>query len=195
MRSQIAIDRIVAPQKALADLHRRLSGDSGVNLLAKRMAMHIESLVPQGRAHCLDVACGDMTLAEEIHERVPRTIWRCIDSWEGQTIPHADQEFDVALVCDLLHDAPENAARLLAEASRVARHVLVKDHFEQGPRALLRVKDLVRQRYLTREAFVRLVGDQGLVMTGLDCGLSRHEHLPVLRTVRKPDFIAVLSRA
>jgi hypothetical protein len=195
MRSQIAVDRNTLPQKLLAGLHGRLSHDPGVELLAQRMAMHIESLVPQGRAHCLDVACGDMTLAEEIHERVPRTIWRCIDSWEGQTIPHADHEFDVALVCDLLHDAPEHSARLLAEVSRVARHVLVKDHFEQGPRALQRVKDLVRQRYLTREAFVRLVGEQGLVITGLDCGLSLHEHLPVLRTVRKPDFIAVLSRA
>lgn len=192
MRSQIAIDRNTLPQKLLAGLHRRPSHEPGIDLLAQRIAMHIESLVPQGRAHCLDVACGDMTLAEEIHERVPRTIWRCIDTWEGQTIPHADHEFDVALVCDLLHDEPENAARLLAEASRVARHVLVKDHFEQGSRAMQRVKALVGQTYLTRETFVRLVGEQRLVMTGLDCGLSRQEHLP---TMRKPEFIAVLSRA
>jgi hypothetical protein len=199
MRSQVAMDRRRAvPHEALVSPHPIPSHEDRVNLLAQRLAMHIESLVPQGRAQCLDVACGDITLAAEIHERAPRTVWRCIDSWlDGQTIPHADQEFDVALVCDLLH-APENAARLLAEASRVARHVLVKDHFEQGPysRAMLRLKGLVgaRERHLTREGFVRLVGEQGLVMTGFDCGMSRHEQLPVLRTVRKPEFIAVLSR-
>jgi hypothetical protein len=206
MNSQVAMDRRqVVPHKALVGRHpipshdhRVPPHDDRVDLLAQRLAMHIESLVPQGRAQCLDVACGDITLAAEIHERAPRTVWRCIDSWcDGQTIPHADQEFDVALVCDLLH-APENAARLLAEAGRVARHVLVKDHFEQGPysRAMLRLKGLVGvpERHLTREAFVRLVGEQGLVMTGFDCGMSRQEQLPVLRTVRKPEFIAVLSR-
>ena len=48
----------------------------------------------------------------------------------------ATAEFDVALLCDVLHDAPEDAAGLLAEAGRVARHVLVERplHAERGVR-------------------------------------------------------------
>ena len=47
--------------------------------LAQRIALHIESLVPQGRARCLDIGCGDMTLVEAIQARKSRTEWRCID--------------------------------------------------------------------------------------------------------------------
>ena len=75
--------------------------------------------------------------------------------------PYGDDEFDVALLCDALHDAPEDAARLLAEAGRVARHVLVKDQF-------------------TREGFVRLATEQRLVITALDSGLDLGEHLPAV---------------
>ena len=223
MRSPLAIDREAVHQKALLGLDHTPSHDHGVDALAQRIALHIESLVPQGRAECLEIGCGDMALAEGIRERLPRTTWRCLDvqpaprapssdsrwnnyCWfDGRTIPHATGEFDVAVLCDLLHHAPENAARLLAEASRVAEHVLIKDHFEHGrpARTMLRIKDLVgkagkgiriRGHSLTREAFVRLVGEQGLVLTALDCGLSRHERTPVVSKMQKPDFIAVLSR-
>ena len=135
---------------------------------------------PPGRARCLDIGCGDMTLAEAIQERKSRTDvalhrraraprrrsrtttarWRKYLQFDGRTIPYSDGEFDVALLCDVLHDAPEDGARLLAEAGRVARHVLVKDHF-------------------TREAFVRLATEQRLVITALDSGLDDlSEHLP-----------------
>ncbi len=163
--------------------------------LAQRIALHIESLVPQGRARCLDIGCGDMTLAEAIQARKSHTDWRCIDvhdvpqapelrddarwskylQFDGRTIPYGDAEFDVALLCDVLHHAPEDGARLLAEAGRVARHVLVKDHF-------------------TREAFVRLATEQRLVITALDSGLELSERLPVVAPLLRPDwqFIAVL---
>ena len=123
--------------------------------LAQRIALHIESLVPQGRARCLDIGCGDMTLVEAIDAadaatRRART-GRCIDVHARRRCPSfattrvgastasstaarfhmRDDEFDVALLCDVLHHAPEDAARLLAEAGRVARHVLVKDDFDR----------------------------------------------------------------
>jgi hypothetical protein len=54
----------------------------------------------------------------------------------------------------------------------------------------------VPESYFTREGFARLVAQQGIVITSLDCGLELYEHLPVVRTVLRPDwhFIAVLRR-
>lgn len=195
-----------------------------IGVLADRIAMYVDSLVPQGRARCLDVGCGDMTLAEAVERRKSRTVWRCIDvhplpselredarwrkygRFDGRTIPYDDDEFDVALLCDVLHRAPADAPRFLAEAGRVARHVLVKDHFEHGPcsRTMLRLMDRVDTRscgveipyrYFTRDGFVRLVSEQRLHITALDCELELHEPLPGARK-RKPErpFIAVLNR-
>jgi SAM-dependent methyltransferase len=182
--------------------------------LAQRVALHIESLVPQGRARCLDIGCGDMALVQALEARrsrhdKTRTDWYCIDvhrapeAWgqyddsrsrryrqfDGRTIPYADHEFDVALLCDVLHHAPEDAAQLLAEAGRVARHVLVKDDFDDvrtvGPAAAL--------RSFTREGFVRLALEQRLVITALDSGLDDVcEPVPGALLRRDSQFIAVL---
>ena len=223
MSSPIALEHKAVPKKALVGLHQALSHGHRVDLLAERIGMHIESLVPRGRARCLDIGCGDMTIADAIHEHSTRTDWRCIDvhplpqdlrrdsrwskyrQFDGRTIPYDDNEFDVALLCDVLHHTPENAARLLAEAGRVATNVLVKDHFEYGAysRAMLRLMDFVGNwgygvsvpdSYFTREGFVRLAGEQDLVITALDCGVELYEHLPVVRKALRPDwhFVAVL---
>lgn len=223
MSSSIALERKAAPKKAPSGVHQTLSHGHRVGLLAERIALHIESLVPRGRARCLDIGCGDMTIAEAVHEHSTRTDWRCIDvhplpqdlrhdprwskyrQFDGQTIPYDDDEFDVAVLCDVLHHTPENAARLLAEAGRVATNVLVKDHFEYGPysRTMLRLMDFVGNwgygvsvpdSYFTRDGFVRLAGEQDLVITALDCGMQLYEHLPVVRAALRPDwhFVAVL---
>ena len=212
------------PTRDVSDaLPREFSVSAPISVLAGRIALHIESLVPQGRARCLDIGCGDMKLAEAIEARAHHTQWRCIDvhatpaaarddarwskyrQFDGRTIPHADREFDIALLCDVLHQAPEHAARLLAEAGRVADHVLVKDNFEDGPysRTMLRLAESigggatgarVPQHYLTREGFVRLAAEQHLVITALESGLDLYEHMPVVGTLLRPDwqFIAVL---
>ncbi len=158
--------------------------------------MHIESLVPQGRARCLDVGSGDPSLADAVHECVTRTDWLSVDA---RTIPHGNGEFDVAVLCDVLRREPGHAARLLAEAGRVAQHVLVKDRFDDGPNArpTLRIMDFVGgwggrvslpKRSFTREAFVRLAAEQRLLITALDCELS-------LEDTPDGQFIAVLTRA
>jgi SAM-dependent methyltransferase len=223
MSSPIALENKDVSKKALVSLHRTLSHGHRVDVLAERIALHIESLVPQGRARCLDIGCGDMSLAEAVEARTSRTDWRCIDvhglpvglredkrwskyrQFDGRRIPHADGEFDVALLCDVLHHAPEDAAELLAEAGRVAEHVLVKDHFEYGAysRTMLRLMDFVGnwgygvsvpERYFTREGFARLAKEQHLVITALDSGLDLYEHLPGMGKLLRPDwqFIAVL---
>jgi hypothetical protein len=139
-----------------------------------------------------------------VQSRASRTDWRCIDAHDCK-IPYADDEFDVALLCDVLHHAPADAAKLLAEAGRVARHVLVKDSFEYGPysRTMLQLVDLVGnlrdgggvpERYFTREGFARLAAQQHLVITALDAELDLYEHLPGMGTLLRRDwqFIAVL---
>lgn len=199
---------------ALVDRNGTPARERRIDVLADRIALYVDSLVPQGRARCLDVGCGDMTLAEAVGKRKSRTAWRCIDvsGWpselgddahrheclrfDGYTIQHDDGDFDVALLCDVLHRAPADAPRLLAEAARVARHVLVKDHFERKPysRVTLRLAHLIDDkgrdaeispRYFTHESFVRLASEQKLRITALDCELDLDERLP---------FIAVLSR-
>ena len=193
-----------APKKAIE--HAAAHGHR-LEVLADRIALHIESLVPQGRARCLDIGRGDMTLAEAVQERAPRTEWHCIDvqGAPAELRDYADHELDVALLCDVLHHAPGEAAKLLAEAARVARHVLVKDNFEYGPysRTMLQLVDFVGkrdgagvpERYFTRQGFVRLAAQQQLVITALDAELDLYEHLPGVGAVLRRDwqFIAVLS--
>lgn len=207
MSSPLALENKDLSKNALVSPHRTPSHGHRVDVLAERIALHIESLVPQGRAHCLDIGCGDMALAEAVNARSSRTDWRCIDvhglpvgfsedarwskyrQFDGRRIPHADGEFDVALLCDVLHHAPEDAAELLAEAARVAGHVLVKDHFEYGNDG-----GRVAERYFTCEGFVRLAKQQRLVITALDSGLDLHDRAPGMGTLLRPDwqFIAVL---
>jgi hypothetical protein len=214
MRSPIALEHQAASHKQ-AVLQDTLASTRRVDVLAERIAMHIESLVPRGRARCLDIG-GEPALIEAIHEALPRSDWRCIDEretaaaarrYDGRTVPFKEREFDIALLCDVLNRAPDQGAELLLAAGRLARRVLVKDHFEYGSysRALLRLKDLVDDwsegvsvphRYFTREAFTCLAAEHGFVITALDCGLSLNEQMPLARTLVRPDsdFIAVLRR-
>ena len=202
----IARESTNAPKKAIVSEPGISAHSHRLDVLADRVALHIESLVPQGRTRCLDIGHGDMTLAEAVQARVSRTEWRCVDVQQVPTIPYADAEFDVALLCDVLHHAPEDAAKLLSEAGRVARHVLVKDNFEYGPysRTMLQLVDFVGnlrdgagvpERYFTREGFARLAAQQHLVIMALDAELDLYEHLPGMNTLLRRDwqFIAVLS--
>jgi hypothetical protein len=164
----MAMEQNAPPHKALIGLPQTLSPEHRVGVLADRIALHVESLVPRGRARCLDVGHADRTLADAVHTRAPRTDWRCIDvhdapsdlhddhdehsgeyrALDGCTLPYGEREFDIALLCDVLSHTPENAAQLLTEAGRVARRVLVKDRFEYGSysRTMLRLMDVVDRR-------------------------------------------------
>ena len=214
MSSQTAVLNDAAPSKRLAILEQTLARVRRVDALAERIALHVESLVPRGRARCLDIGFGDSALANAVSSHAPRTDWHCMDLQEAAAelphdpstiVPFEEREFDIALLCDVLNRTPDNGARLLARAGRVAKRVLVKDHFEYGSysRTVLRLMDFVGQRgdgvgvperYFTRESFTRLATEQGFIITALDCGLSLYEHVPVARTMLRPDcdFIAVL---
>jgi hypothetical protein len=155
--------------------------DSHVEMRAKRIALHVESLAPYGRVACLDVGFGDAALPEAVQQLVARTRWSYADALraaDGGTFPYDDGAFHVALVCDALETMPEEAAPLLAEAARVARHVIVE----------------VPKLRFTQETFAEIAAQERLAITALDCGLDLHERSPG-RRVLQPDwqFIAVLA--
>ena len=115
MSSPLAVERHVAPSKALVGVPKPGPYGRRAATLAARIAMHIETLVPRGRARCLDIGCGDMAVAEAVQELAPRTVWSCIDvrpvppdaqgearwskyaQFDGKKVPYPDDQFDVAV--------------------------------------------------------------------------------------------------
>ena len=106
-----------------------------MNVLADELAR----LIPAG-SHVLDVGCGDGTIDRAVMERAPATEYAGIDvmarpvcaipctTYNGTSIPHADDSFDVVQFIDVLHHADEIEA-VFAEAVRVSRrYVVLKDH-------------------------------------------------------------------
>ncbi len=225
MSSPIAGKGKGALSEALISAHRQLSHNHRIEILARQIAAMIGERHPTGKVLCLDVGCGDMALAERIAELAPATRWRCVDiyplpvhlvddpRWEkyqwfdGVNIPCPDDSFDLVLFCDVLHHVQHDADALVAEAGRVARTVLVKDHLEYSwfSRLALWGMDFLGnwgygvplpRRYFTRERFVKLVEAVGLGLDSLTVGLRLYDHLPVLRRLLRPkwQFLAVLSR-
>ena len=111
-----------------------------------RLAEELARAVPPG-AHVLDVGSGDGAVAIALMRIRPDVRVDGVDvlirpetaiptqQFDGRTLPHADDSFDVAMLVDVVHHAAE-PLRLLGEARRVARRGLVlKDHLLEGPLA------------------------------------------------------------
>ena len=201
MRSLLALEGDAAPTDDAAPAF-----DAGVDVLASRVALQIDSLVPRGRARCIDLTPGAAALLPAIRARTDRVEWHYADVRDGHPLSYADGEFDVALLFDVLHQEPNDADRLLSEARRVADYVLVKDRFTNRAHTsgTLRRADLLGQsahgvlvasRCFTREAFVRLAADQGLRIAALDSSFDLYKNLPIGPLLRPGgEFLAVLSR-
>ncbi len=106
------------------------------------LAGHLVSLIPEN-CRILDVGCGDGTIVSLIMQQRPDVaiegidvlVWRrahiSVKSFDGTTIPFPGGSFDAAMFIDVLHHT-EDPLALLSEAARVAKIVLIKDHFREG---------------------------------------------------------------
>jgi SAM-dependent methyltransferase len=161
----------LAPSAAddlLVGLHQRLSHKTRVAILARLIAGAIARHTRAAAPVCLDVGCGDFSMARTIQSLSPQSRWHGLDvyplddarksdpawatyrSFDGTHMPFEDASFDVILICDALHHASADQRRALArEAARVSRGlVIIKDHFEYGlvSRQMLRLMDVVGNR-------------------------------------------------
>jgi SAM-dependent methyltransferase len=137
--------------RALGALHANLVFGRRVRVLAN----HLVGLIPEN-SRILDVGCGDGKIDSLILQQRPDVAIEGIDvlvrprahipvkSFEGTTIPYPDGSFDAAMFIDSLHHT-EDPLVLLKEAARVAKIVLIKDHFREGilSNAILRFMDWV----------------------------------------------------
>lgn len=208
----------------LIKLHQKYSHSHRISVLATSLARTLSVLQQQPR--CIDIGCGDMQIAEAITQALPGSAWRCLDVYplpaelsqeprwakymqiDGALLPFEDQSQDVALFCDVLHHMPDLLpVQMMKEAGRVARHVVIKDHFEYGlwSRTWLRAMDFVGnwaygvsvpRRYFDQAGFEKAVADAGLRIESMRIGVDLYSHLPLVRNVLRKhwQFIAVLSR-
>lgn len=132
-------------------VHERLVHSRRVRVLANRLA----DLIPHG-ARVLDVGCGDGTADRLIMDQRPDlsiegievlvrpTTQVSVKPFDGTTIPHPDESFDLVMFVDVLHHT-DDPMILLREAARVGKMILIKDHFREGllARPTLRLMDWV----------------------------------------------------
>jgi SAM-dependent methyltransferase len=106
------------------------------------LANHLAGMIPTG-SRILDVGCGDGSIDRVILQQRPDLIIEGIDvllrpesqipirPFDGSTIPHPDDSFDVVMFVDVLHHTVDPRA-LLREAVRVGKAILIKDHCRDG---------------------------------------------------------------
>ncbi len=209
----------------LKTVHHSLSHTNRVAILATEISDILGNVAPAKKSvKALDIGCGDMRLTELIDDKAAIDInWKCIDifdpptdsedeKWQkykkfnGQDIPFENESFDFAMFCDVLHHDQKNAGDLLAEAKRVSKYILIKDHFEYGffSRTTLRAMDWVGnyaydvaipKRYYSESLFDDLVKQQGLQIESIKVGINLYGHLPIIRNILSPkwQFIALLK--
>src|ERR1035441_4985051 len=123
-------------------LLNRLHGDYVFKRRIERLAFWLASTIPPN-AYVLDIGAGDGSLDSLLLVRRPDIRIDGLDvlvrpdtaipvqQFNGRQIPFADRSWDVALFVDVLHHT-EDALNLLAEAARVSRTVIIKDHLNEG---------------------------------------------------------------
>lgn len=216
-------------ERAIVRVHQNLSHGHRISCLSRQIAKVLLRDFPNRDSEIMgiDIGCGDMRIAESIGLLDSRINWECLDLYElpsslalsadrwkkykkfdGCRIDRSDETADFALFTDVLHHVPDDKRLpLLLEARRVAKFVVVKDHFEYGffSRHALRFMDIVGNwgygvsipsRYFTPESFQRLCDDAGLRVVSLDVGIDLYSHLRPLNRLLRPkwQFIAVLVR-
>jgi hypothetical protein len=212
--------------RVLNRIHQEYSHANRVDILAHHLTRYIKDVMEPGtQARCLDVGCGDLSIQGKIKEALPGTTWKSLDLYDlpaefagdpiwqayqkfnGRDLPLPDNSAEIILFCDMLHHANENIPYLMREAHRVANTVIIKDVLEYSlySRCVLQAMDVVGnwgygvplpKRYFTLESFKSLCEKSGFALRRMDIGLQLYGHLPVLRTMLRPNwhFFAILDR-
>lgn len=224
MSSPIANNSKNLVQQLMTRSHQNLAHGQRINYLAHLFIQVLEAL-EISPATVLDIGCGDMALAEALQDNWADCSIFCLDThplpehlqadkkwdkyqaFDGRTLPFADQSVDLALLCDVLHHDFEQATTLLNEALRVAKTVVIKDHFEYGfvSRQILRMMDFVGnwgygvsvpKRYYSIESFERQLQALGDIEERYRlCPIPLYEARPLFRHLSpgKLQFISVLQ--
>lgn len=122
---------------------QRIHGDYIFKRRVRVLSRVLSKMIDDG-ARVLDVGCGDGQLAKLIMEARPDIEIQGIDVllreqsyipvtlFDGLTIPHANESFDVVMFVDVLHHMPAPDI-LLREAVRITRNsIVIKDHLLEG---------------------------------------------------------------
>jgi SAM-dependent methyltransferase len=151
------------------------------------LAHHLCQLIPSG-ARVLDVGCGDGLIDRMIMDQTGASIEGIdtlirpsthipVRAFSGSVIPYADRSVDVVMFVDVLHHT-SNPKILLAEAVRVGRSVLIKDHLREGFLAneTLRLGNahhnvVLPYNYLSNAEWNAAFGDIGLQVSRFDTKL------------------------
>lgn len=209
--------------RSLNSIHRATSHHRRLAALADVLTP-IVTLSGGKHVRCLDVGCGDMGLLQQLAERLPHSTWigadihslpselLSVEPWsryvqfDGVSLPFERNEFDMAVVCDVLHHVNDGQkCQLLRDVTRVAKLVVVKDHFEYGQvsRQLLRAMDFVGnygygvsvpKTYFRRDSFEEVTERAGATIESLTIGIDLYRHLPFARWLLRPEwhFVALV---
>jgi len=208
----------------LLDAFRKIVGGDRFENLYRAIQSEVAAIGKPPR-RLLDYGCGAMTFSlrlkadgqiehfigmdvypepvgPERHE--PR--WLHYRQISTLTISSVPDRFDMAIVVDVLHHAPEaEQAQILATLAAMSEFVLVKDHFEYGfaSRHLLRLADWygnyaygvnVPARYFSESRWKELVNAAGLIETKLQRNVRVHDGLFGLIIPPRNHFISILHR-
>lgn len=126
-------------KKIITPLHRRMVSTRRIRVISEQLIKSLEAA-----DYCcgsgLDVGCGDGRIARFLQENIPGIQMKGVDisrredvcipveSFDGRTIPFADNQFDLVILVHVLHHI-EEPAELLRECARVAKHaIFIVDH-------------------------------------------------------------------
>ncbi len=227
MSSPIALKAKTSLRKFLISFHQKASHDSRVEALSTIFADMINGLdTDRDQIRCLDIGCGDMSLAEKISSKVDKDlVWSCIDihelpehfktdprwskyqMFDGQNIPFGDEEFEIAIIVDVLHHDLKNAEHLVQEASRVSNRILIKDHYEYGlySRTMLKLMDFVGnwaygveipKKYFSIPQFKNLISISKLKICEEIRNIKLYDRIPLVQKIlsEKWQFIALIEK-
>ncbi|MCW4461660.1 class I SAM-dependent methyltransferase [Sphingomonas sp. BT-65] len=196
----------------LQQLHEKLVFGRRV----RRLAAMVAERLPRN-ARVLDVGAGSGDLAQLVMALRPDVQIEGVDvlvrpdtailvhRYDGVTLPFEDGSFDAAVIIDVLHHT-DNPGAVMAEAARVAKRLVVKDHFRDGFAAgfTLRLMDWVGNaahgvrlpyNYLSRREWIGLWDAHGLSTDHFADRLGLYPRPFGWLFDRKLHFVTILQRA